>query len=158
MQWDWQDGLHDFNLLQMEVAFHCWRIWLAPKLHYWDMFKLPIMFWMLSFNEVHMTKENTNILGLVWIEGKWRGVKGNRVELVENRLILGQRSTQLPLIPNGSLLFYNFLVIMFYSTTFSCLVEYSLLCIWRSCVALGFVWKWAICWKSIPYLKFGVLS
>ena len=84
---------------------------------------------MISFNEVHMTKENTNILGLVWIERKWRGVKGNRVELVENRLILGQRSTQLPLIPNGSLLFYNFLVIMFYSTTFSCLVEYSLLCI-----------------------------
>ena len=51
---------------------------------------------MLSFNEVHMTKENTNILGLVWIKGKWRGVKGSGVELVENRLILGQRSLNSP--------------------------------------------------------------
>ena len=44
---------------------------------------------MLSFNEVHMTKENTNILGHVWIEGKGRGVKGSKVELAENKLILG---------------------------------------------------------------------
>ena len=43
-----------------------------------------------------MTKENTNILGLVWIKGKWRGVKGSGVELVENRLILGQRSLNSP--------------------------------------------------------------
>ena len=64
---------------------------------------------MLSFNEVHMTKENTNILGHVWIEGKGRGVKGSKVELAENRLIFGQRSTLLSSTPPHSKWIITFL-------------------------------------------------
>ena len=50
-----------------------------------------------------------NMLGPVWMEGGRREVEGSRVELAENRLILGQiystlfYSPFLPLNPNGPL-------------------------------------------------------